>query len=60
MNVENRPAADQDKEISFKMTAETPMSSSEPLISTRESSETLSQYMLDLVENQNEKAALGF
>jgi hypothetical protein len=60
INAENRPAVDQDKEISLKMTTETPMSSSEPSTSIRESSETLSQDMLDLVESQNERAALGF
>jgi hypothetical protein len=60
INAENRPAVDQDKEISLKTTAETPMSSSELSTSTRESPETLSQYMLDLVEHQNEQAALGF
>jgi hypothetical protein len=60
INAENRPAVDQDKEISLKTTAETPMSASELSTSTRETPETLSQYMLDLVEHQNEQAALGF
>jgi hypothetical protein len=50
---EYRPAVDQDKEISLKTTPETPMSSPE------QSSETLSRDMLDLVENQNQQAALG-
>ena len=54
INAESRPAVDQDKEISLKTTAETPMSSPEL------SSETLSRDMLDLVETQNQQAALGF
>ena len=61
INTENRSSAmDQDKEISLKMKSATPMSSPEPLQVTHASDETLSQYMLDLVESQNEKAALGF
>lgn len=60
INAENRPAVNQDKESSLKMKADTPMPSPEPSTSTRESPATLSQYMFDLIENQNQNAALGF
>ena len=61
ISTESRSATmDQDKEISLKMKPETAMSSPELVTSTHESPEALSQSMLDLVESQNEKAALGF
>jgi hypothetical protein len=60
ITTETQPRIDQDQETSLKMKAERPMSAPEIASSTHESTETLSQPMLDLIQSQNEQAALGF
>jgi len=60
INAEDPRAAAQDKETSLQIRAEIPMFLSEPSISTSSSSERLSEYMLELIEAQNQQAAQGF